>query len=368
MKSAHLLALSVAPILFSTVLHADQPDTRHGAVEDGHTYYSIEGGMTLTWQHASRKYMDDELSGSVDLVATFPLRSGTITLYLEGSTTPKDNGVGSWLPEANADLGTALDDGGKGRVQISALHYSLDTGTSVLTLGLLDATGFLDRSSVANDETRQFLGTSFVNNPTIEFPDYHLAIAWHYQASPNKPGFTLLAGSSHGLGDNEGNYRRLAELNTGDKGLFTTLELYGYTSGALWRLGVWRNGASHPDLDGKGNGSSQGVYTSVDFDLHDQKWNLRAGWADPSVSLAQGFISLSTEQRLNQWYWGAAFSHTWASRDTDASDMLHAEVYARYEVFPGLEISSDLQWIKNSGFAQGMGDSWVAGIRTTWLF
>jgi len=368
LKPAHLATLAIVSTLFSTILHADQPDTRHGAVEGEPVYYALEGGMTLTWQHAFREPVDDEFSGSIDLVATFPLHKGTITLYLEGSTTPEGNGVGSWFPEANADLGTALDDDGKGRIQVSALHYNVDTGNSVLTLGLLDATGFFDRSGVANDETRQFLGTSFVNNPTIEFPDYHLAAAWHYQASSNRPGFTVLAGSSHGLGDNEGNYGRLSELDARNKGLFTALELYGYASGTTWRLGAWHNGASHPNLDGRGNSSNRGVYTSVDFDLHDQKWNIRAGWADPSVSLARGFISLSTEQGRDHWHWGAAFSRTWASAGTDASDILHAEVYARYEVFPGLEISPDLQWIRNSGFIRGRGDAWIAGIRTTWLF
>jgi hypothetical protein len=368
LKSTHLATLAIVSTLFSTILHADQPDTRHGAIEDKPVYYALEGGMTLTWQHASRRYMDDEFSGSVDLVATFPLHKGTITLYLEGSTTPEGNGVGSWLPEANADLGTALDDGGKGRIQVSALHYNVDTGNSVLTLGLLDATGFLDRSSVANDETQQFLGTSFVNNPTIEFPDYHLAAAWHYQASPERPGFTVLAGSSHGLGDNEGNYGRLSELDARNKGLFAALELYGYASGTLWRLGAWHNGASHPELDGRGNHRNWGVYTSLDLESTDLKWNLRSGWANPLVSQAKGFLSLAAEQQLANWHCGAAVSYTRASEKTDASDIVHAEVYARHEVFPGLEASLDLQWIRNSGFRRSLGDSWVAGIRTTWLF
>lgn len=368
MKFSKLAALAI-PALFSPSLHADQPDTRHGAVEDGHTYYSLEGGMTRTWKHANRKNIDDEFSGSADLVATFPLYQGTITLYLEGSTTPAGNGVGSWLPEANADLGSALDNHGQGRIQISALHYSRDFGTSVLSLGLLDATGFFDHSAVANDETRQFLGTSFVNNPTIEFPDYHLAAAWHYQASVENPGFTLLAGSSHGLADNRGNYGRLTRLGVRDKGVFTALELYGYKEGTLWRLGAWHNSALHPGLDDKDDGSNWGVYSNLDLEeTSGRKWNLRIGWADPSVSRAAAFVALATEQQIAGWRCGAAAAYTVASASTDDRDILHAEVYARYEVFPGLEVSPDLQWIRNSNFNPGLGDNWVFGLRTTWLF
>jgi len=40
-----------------------------------------------------------------------------------------------------------------------------------LTFGKLDATRYIDTNEYANDETTQFLGETFKNAPTIEFPD-----------------------------------------------------------------------------------------------------------------------------------------------------------------------------------------------------
>lgn len=94
------------------------------------------------------------------------------------------------LGEVNGDAGSALNGNGDGRLQISELRYALpvrDFGT--LSFGLLDPTAFLDTTShanptagpdfsgIANDETTQFLGNSFVNNPVVEFPDYTLGAA-----------------------------------------------------------------------------------------------------------------------------------------------------------------------------------------------
>ncbi|MBA1333320.1 hypothetical protein QQ73_20495, partial [Candidatus Endoriftia persephone str. Guaymas] len=92
------------------------------------------------------------------------------------------------------------------------LHYAISLASGELVAGLIDASSFLDASEVANDETAQFLGAGFVNNPTIEFPDYSLGAVWHYDATVDHPGLTLLLSSSHGLADNDGKYDQLFDL------------------------------------------------------------------------------------------------------------------------------------------------------------
>ncbi|MFA5315256.1 MAG: carbohydrate porin, partial [Candidatus Omnitrophota bacterium] len=45
-----------------------------------------------------------------------------------------------------------------------------------LTFGKLDPTVYFDTNEAANDETTQFLGRIFRNNPTVEFPDNTLGV------------------------------------------------------------------------------------------------------------------------------------------------------------------------------------------------
>ncbi len=49
-----------------------------------------------------------------------------------------------------------------------------------LTFGKLDPTVFFDTNEAANDETTQFLGRIFRNNPTVEFPDNTLGVRFAY--------------------------------------------------------------------------------------------------------------------------------------------------------------------------------------------
>ncbi len=360
-----LLALGVAPPALS-----DPTDTRHGTVEESGTPIPLEGGFTTTWQHAGRSGIHDEAGVSIDLVATLPMGSGTWTLYLEGSTTPGKEGVTSRLPEVNADIGTALNAKGKGRLQISELHYSLLLPVGELTLGLLDPAGFLDRSEVANDETRQFLAAPFVNNPTIGLPDYHLAVAWHHHATENRPGITLELGSAHGLADNGGRYAELVRLGADGKGVFFAAEGYGHLRRVLWRLGFWVNGADHPPLDGSGRpGHAHGFYATLDGELERLRWNLRGGWADARVSAATTFAALAVEHPLPGVTLGAGFAYTGASPELEGgADRLQLEGYARFETRSGLEITPDIQWVRHSDLRKEAGNTWVAGVRLTWSF
>ena len=135
--------------------------------------FSYEAGLTAIALNTSDKRIKNEETASADLWLRWQMPSGRWALYLEGNTTPRTDGVSTVIGESNADAGTALDEIRRGRVQISVLDYTHNwDATRSLTVGMIDASSYLDVSRIANDENTQFLGVSFVNNPTIQFPDY----------------------------------------------------------------------------------------------------------------------------------------------------------------------------------------------------
>ncbi len=349
-------------------LRADPQDVRHGSVMGVFQELSFEGGMIVTAQHADDRQIKDEFSGSLDLLFNLPLGPGVWTLYIEGSTTPGNWGISSFLPESNADVGTALTRNGKGRLQLSELHYALPLWGGKLFLGLIDPTGFLDTSAIANDETAQFLGVGLVNNPSIEFPDYTLGAAWHLEAGQGIGG-SLVLSRSHGLADDGGKYDRLFDLSHSGDGAFIAAEGYGFLGGNTVRLGAWVNTASHERLDGQqGPNSNWGVYGVADGSAGPIRWNLRLGWTNAKVSKAADFQALALEYPCDFATFGLGVARTGASGDLESVEAtLQFEAYVRFDPFPKFHISPDIQWIRNSGFDLD-GSAWIAGLRMGYNF
>ena len=347
----------------------DLPDSRHGSLETLPPPFTLEGGTTLVAQQGNRADLDASWSASLDLVLTWPAAGGNWTLYLEGSTTPAAGALATEIGEVNADLGSALGPGGRGRLQLSVLHYAHPLAVGVITLGLLDPAGFLDRSEVAGDETRQFLAAALVNDAAIAMPSYHLGVAWHLDAQPHRPGLTLILGGSHGLAEVDGRYGELFDFTAPDKGLFAAAELYGPWRSGFWRLGAWHNGARQPRLDGAGRKSNQGAYLLVDGTRGAWGWNLRLGLADQQVAEVARFAALAVTRSAGALTAGLGLAWRGAAPDLpDAADGWHAECWVRFEPRPGLEITPDLQWLRHPGLAGGAPDLWVGGVRVTWTF
>ena len=161
----------------------------------------LETGLTLIGQAADG---DAEASASADLFFSGTAGATRWLLHLEAGSTPASDAVSAHYPQANGDLGSALNADDAGRVQLSELLLErLLSGGWTLVGGLIDASGFVDRSRVANDEARQFLGASFVNNPSINFPDYAPGLALDRPLADGRDtGLSLVLASSNGLADN----------------------------------------------------------------------------------------------------------------------------------------------------------------------
>jgi len=337
---------------------------------------TVEGGVTVTYQYADDSRLDDEVLGSADLVATVPAGPGEWVIYVEGSATPNTAHVSQVLGEANGDAGSALDRDGKGRVQVSELHYVLPLDGASLTIGLMDTKGFLDSSEVANDETAQFLGTTLVNNPTIEFPDYTLGAAYHHEPADGGVGMVGVLVGSHGLADNPNrSYSQLVDVGDNGKGVFAAGELYWPRSNRTYRFGVWVNSKDHAKLDGSaGSESNYGAYAVADGAAGKLKWNLRLGAANDKVSQAATFAGIAFEYPVMGSTLGAGLTHTGASSKLGSSsdDTVQAEIYARFDLSNSLHITPSVQWLENSGFDKSGtsfdNDMFLAALRLSYLF
>lgn len=347
------VGLSTVPVL------ADEPRQRYGTVLETDHQIQVEGGFTATLQSSSDERLRDEALASFDLVAVIPHGQGQWTTYIEGNISPRRQGVSTLLGEANGDAGSALDRDDKGRLQVSELHYSRDVGDNSLTVGLLNPAGVLDASAVANDETSEFLGASFVNNPTIAFPDYALGASLHLEEGNGGPGFNLLLSSSHGLADNPNrSYAQLVDVEASDQGLFLGAETYWRRGDSRWRLGLWAHSEEQPVVDGAAKeAANYGSYLSTDYAVGNSRWNLRLGVANAEVSPAAAFVGLAVESPVAGHSLGAGVARTLVSDQLgDADDVTQAELYLRVAMGDGLQLTPSIQYLRNSGFDHSGGE------------
>ncbi len=356
--------LAVSITLLHAGIQADERDRRHGAIFDGFRDFRIEGAATLTARHAPAAPEDDEFQASIDMVMTLPAGPGTWTLYAEGSTTPRAHGIHAAFSSANADAGTALDGHGHGRLQISELHYGITTPSYQWLAGLIDVTGHLDLSEIANDETSQFLSVPLVNNPSIAFPDYTPGLAFHWHARYGRPGLALVVSGSHGIADDGGHYRRTLNITEAGEGLFLAGELYGTGSEYLWRTGLWTRTDDQTTHDGKGVGHARGVYGVLDI----RRWkgtgiNVRVGGTFDAVSEICRFVGLAFLQEQASSTRGLGLAWT---RIHDSGTETLVEGFLRFRLREGIEAGPHLQWIHQPDSHGPSG--WVTGLRLRLLF
>jgi hypothetical protein len=286
--------------------------TQSAKAEDDNNI-TYEAGITAVALDTTDKRIKNEETASADLYLHWQRPNGMWTLYLEGNTTPLKNGVSAILGESNADAGTALDERRQGRIQISSLYYTYDWDTShSLTAGMIDASVFLDVSRIANDQNSQFLGVSFVNNPTIEFSDYALGFAYEQKLeSAGMPVVRFVLTSSNGLANNTNvSYNQLLSIDEPNKGAFAAARAGWKIENALFNMGIWTHTAPHTALDNstKTNLKNYGAYLVAGVMHEKHALNLRLGVANPEVSRASAFAGLSYRYKADPWVSGIAYA------------------------------------------------------------
>jgi porin len=321
---------------------------------------SLSGGATILGLDADDDGVEPELSASLDLHIDLAHGAGTLQVYVEGCTTPRERGVSALVPESNADAGTALNRDGEGRLQISELKYAFSLpGERTLVAGLVDVTAYLDTTRINNDENMQFLGTSFLNNPAIEFPDYTLGVVYHHEPAHRGPALSVALTGSDGLADNPGaSYEELFELSSDGKGAFLGAEAGWHSRAQRYRLGAWIDTADHPNLDGSPvTADNYGLYTTLDGTRGRHAGNVRVGAANGRIWPAAAFASLTYQLSWTRHVLGLGAARTWSSGDLPgaAAYSTHFEAYLRTSLGRNTFVTPSLQYVRDSAF--GVSDS-----------
>jgi hypothetical protein len=330
-----------------------------------------------TWQQAmgselGGRRLDSEANAAVDVAIGLPVGGGAFELEFKGSTTPPSNGVSSVLSAANASVGESVGSDERGRVVPWQAFYRHPVGNGSLAVGLMDVTGWLDGNEVASDEFTQFLGASFVHNPTIDLPSASFGAA--YSAGLGR-GLGLAAVLVNATGV-EPRYRAAFQPVRHGNGVFGALEVQWSGSRLAVNLGAWINSRHHDgdgdgvDDDRLGKGRARGLYGNLSGTAGGGQWNLRIGWADPRVQAPARFVSVAYSHPFGKAVVGTAVGRTFASGRlaTPHADLTQAEAYVRFPVYRNVTLTADLQHIAHSEFDPAQNGDWVMGARMGWSF
>ncbi len=340
---------------------------------------SFEGGITTVAQGSDDSRAEAEVTVSADLFVTLPRRNGEWLLYIEASSSPRSSGVSAFYPTVNADARSVLTQDGGGGVQVSELNYTffMDGGRSLM-LGLIDPSAWLDRGRIANDENQHFLNGSFVNNATIEFPDYTLGAVYRLAGKGSRPEMTFIATGSDGIADiPDRSYQDLLDLNSGGRSAFLGAGASWLYDRASWRLGAWLRTDDHTVADSDTDTEwNYGVYGVFGWRSHVNAMNVRVGVANPDVSIAGGFVAIAYERETPLGLFGIGIARTHISEGFRASGRgfaLDTEAFFRIPIFGDSgHITPSVQYVENPGFdasdATAQTSAVVPGLRFHWSF
>lgn len=363
------LALSASFFIFAG------STTASGAAPDA---LQIAGGITAVYQQELDTGADD-FSASGDFTLTLPTGSGRWFLYLEGATGVDTGDLFNTYPEINGDAGSVQDSDGSGHVQVSELFYefNLDQHSSLM-IGQVDTSAHIDRSKIANDETAQFLGNSFVNNATIAFPDYTIGAVYRRAARERMPEITIILSSANGIADDPSrSYRELIDVTGDGNGIFTAAAARWIAGNTEFGAGIWARTDDHPKLDNAArNGSNYGAFVVYERVNGAHAINLRAGLANPAVSNAAGFASVAYQLQQQHGTFGLGLARIVESskaRSPGTADTTHVEAYYRLPLLADtLHVSANLQYVANPGFDRSgttaEAHALVAGLRFDFIF
>jgi porin len=308
-------------------------------------------------QRSDAAHINNETTASADVILSRLNAGDGWVVHVEAASTLDSMGVANRLPEANSDAGSAQDEQGKGRLQLSELYYQYKfSANQQLSAGLIDVSGFFEQSRIASDEATQFLGASFTGNPIIEFPDYALGAVYQHELA-NGPVLRAAVSSSNGIADNSTrSYSQLLSVREKDKGVFAVVSASWKTPAYLLRLGAWANTAAHSTLDGNsGNADNYGVYLLAGYQHGQHAVNTRFGLANDNVSKASAFTSVGYQYSTGAYVLGAGAARAYLSAnvvDPLLDDTQQYEVYVRYAVTQAVSLTGDIQRIYNSDFGE----------------
>lgn len=344
----------------------------------------VGGGMTGVYQFTRNANGDNLSSNSEDgSRASYSMdlelgksfgESGDVFILLEASEGAGVDDSLKTFSGVNADAA-----GGDARLEMVEAWYEKSLGPVTARWGKLDSTGFIDTNAYANDETAQFLGAIFRNNPTVAFPENGAGMRVAFSPSETMEVESVFM-------DGDADWEDIFESSFFATQVNFALDLFDRSGG--YRIYGWTSSREHTRWADANQTKEDGYGFGVSFDqalTDDVGMFVRYGWQNPKVFLNGEDFSLehswSTGLRIagNVWNraddeFGLAFGSVIASDDYQKSDSTlkadaeyHAEAYYNYQLNEYLVITPDLQIIRNPyGRDALMGDKTivVGGVRS----
>ncbi len=362
---------------------------------------NVRGGLSKH-RRAGRFSGSYDLELTIDTEKVFGFGGGILFLHGEGSWS-KHGGIDE--PSVGSYFGVNGDGIPRRSLDLVEFWYehSFIDGKLLLRFGKIDLTGgfecrgcpvSFDGSLFANDETSQFLNGALVNNPTIPFPDYGLAVVAHY--SPDN--FWYISG---GVQDAQADGRETGFNTTfHDEEYFFYIVETGITphlnsaNGPLqgaYRIGMWydpqpkassdRNDAEMYERD------DTGLYISCDQMLNKEN-------SDPEDSqglgtfLRYGYANGKRNDITAFWSFGFSYQGLLDGRDddvlgvgfahgtfSDSADITYTddyeavvEMYYNASITPQLNISPCVKYVMNPGGDDSVSDAVILGVRAQLVF
>lgn len=360
------------------------------------------GGAANSWGEVSSLHRHKgRYTGSYDLEATFDLETilglqgSSFYLHAEGgwSSGIGDSAIGS-IMDPNGDAF------GEQAIQLSQAVWeqSFFDGRVIARIGKLDITGgfdcqgcpvAFDGNAYANDSAHQFLNGALANNPTIPFPDYGIGATVYVEPID---GIYFSAGTVDAQADGrETGFNTafhdedywFAIFETGLAGQWSMPWSSRKLPGA-YRVGFWYDPQDKERLvTGTTKRDDMGLYLSFDQalfyenDIDDQGLGafFRYGWADRDVSDFTCFWSTGLQyvgpipcRDEDVIGIGYANGKRGASPDATAHREQVWEVYYDAKLTPWLNLTPNLQVIKNPGLRDNITDAIVIGVRAQMSF
>ena len=350
---------------------------------------NVKGGIS-THARRGRHSGSYDLEMSADLQRLLGFESGSLFLHLEGGW-PDTEGIDE--PSIGSYFGVNADAIGNDAILVKQLFYEGPIFSDNLTLmiGKIDFTGVFDATAYADDECTQFLNATFVDDPTIPFPEYSLGIVLTYDLTDS---WYIMGGIAD------------AEADGRETGFNTTFNgddyfLYIFETGVTPQLdsvkgplqGAYRVGFWTDPQPKAHSGTSNTYRNDVGFYLSFDQMLAKEN-SDPEDSqglgtfFRYGYADGKRNDLTNLWSLGFQYQGLLEGRDDDVLGIGFAqgffsnlasttytddyenalELYYNTQVTPCLSLSPSIQYIGNPGGDKTVSDAVVLGLRAQITF
>ena len=305
--------------------------------------------------------------GQWDLLGEGSDSTGSLIWKIEHRHDYTDTAPKSFLFGAGA-LGLEVPPFSDEGARMTNLYWKqkLNNGRATVVAGFLDATDFFDVYALASPWTG-FSNFAFSTGTTT--------VALPGDATLGAAGATMLGDQFFVIGSvvdmNSDPTRPLDGFDSffGDNKYFKSIEL-GWTQDQSKiytdniHLSLW-----HAD-ESKEQGTTEGQGVNVSFSRLYGQWMpfVRAGLSEDagtlsekSVSLGAGYFGLGKQEN------NLGVAVNWADVD-GGSDQYTAEIYYLMKLMAQIEVTPDIQWIKNPALNRSEDSLWVVGLRARMIF